>query len=240
VESMIAVAKPIKISPRTPLQKAARNYRQNSVSPYYVMRHPMKASATAGSVTLLLSISTEKKIAFGVLCVASLIEFAHTIRESFKQNPITSGIFVRTLGIMSTIMGSVLFLNSNLNTAGKGVIVGTFGLITLGIEKVSRMLKKFRAVENIDFYLDENNLNQLVEALKKEGVSPKHQIRLLKKLVLNAKKYEDGPEFYAKVAESLMPEIKSYLKEMSSAKRKIVLALLNRKLKQIGMKGVKA
>lgn len=235
---MIAVAKPIRISARTPLQKAVRNYRQNSASPYYAMQHPVKASVTAGSFTLLLSISTPKKIAVGMLCITAILEFGNTIKESFKQNPVVSGIVARTFGIMSTLMGSALLLSSTLNTAGQGVIVGAVGLITLGIEKVSRMVKKSRAVENIDLHLDEANLNQLVEALKEEGVSPKHQIRLLKKLIPKAKEYEDGSEFYASVAETLMPKIKNYLKEMSSPKRKIVAALLNRKLKQIGMEGV--
>ena len=236
---MIAVAKPIKMSARTPLQQAVRSYRQNSVSPYFTMKHPVKALGTSGSAAILLSIAHKEKIVFGILCVASLIEFAHNIRESFKQNPVVSGIVARTLGIMSTLMGSFLFLSSTLNTAGKGVIVGAFGLITLGIEKVSRMVKRGRAIENINLHLDEENFDQLVEALKEEGVSPKHQIRLLKKLIPNAEQYEDGPEFYASVAEALMPKIKNYLTEMGFAKRKIVLALLNRKLKQIGMKGVK-
>jgi hypothetical protein len=179
------------------------------------------------------------------------------------------GYSARLLGLSllnATFTIPLLLMNSaSQATLAKAINLGLWrfaplGLLILGVEKLVRISTRYTALKAIDEILTEDTLDKFATELDRQNISPKKRVKLLKRLIANIdslvmdechslgnfantdsansqlEEYRtDQNEFYAETAHKMLSPIITTIEKMGRLER----WLLNRRLKQIGMEGIK-
>jgi|GEM_PF-6520268 len=176
---MIATAIPrVRIS----IPSAVMRYKNNAGSPYATIRALGKKPLYYVPTLALGLISTGVLGPGPAITAISTAETAANAKKIVTPKAERPSILRASAMLGLAVGGFMLHLGTGLVSGLAGLAAVTFGLITVGVDKVVRMVRARKSVKELKLLVNRDNVDLLREEMEKQQVSAKLQRKLLRKL----------------------------------------------------------